>query len=115
MASQQATTIHGEVEYETVDCSSCGDEVAKQNALRFVIADPTDYSVLRAMHKVRLEYKSGTLREGWACPYCADDPAAMPSRAQSGRSVTVPLNQEVLITAAMILSTLAFSLWVVLG
>ncbi len=49
--SRTATTVHGEVEYDVVECDSCGDEVVVDEALDFKIGD----------------------REGKACAYCYEE------------------------------------------
>ena len=77
--TNKAVTAHGEVDYETVTCDSCGSEVMKRDARRFVIGDlkATDYW----SHKNTKEFHfdSGDYATGWACSYCADgDIAAVP-------------------------------------
>jgi len=62
--TESITTEHGRIEYETVDCDSCGAEVAKKDAYRYIMyergADP--------------EYVGGGNKRaiGWACEYCFD-------------------------------------------
>ena len=67
--TESITTEHGRIEYETVDCDSCGAEVAKEDADRFVVIhdlrdehDWTDYT----------QYECHDATDGWICPYCAD-------------------------------------------
>jgi len=77
--TKTATTTHGTVEYETVECDSCENEVAKADAERFIIVhemrgtrdwgDHTKYNV-----------NDGTT--GWICPYCSDNgPMSTPDRS----------------------------------
>ncbi|SIR99934.1 hypothetical protein SAMN05421858_5080 [Haladaptatus litoreus] len=70
---QKTTTVHGDVEYETVECSSCGNEVAKSQACYFVIGEKTNH--LRSRNRVN--FKNGYIT-GWACQYCADGPVGFP-------------------------------------
>lgn len=67
--TESITTEHGRIEYETVDCDSCGAEVAKKDADRFVVIHDlkSKYSYTRYN-----EYKVRDGSDGWICPYCAD-------------------------------------------
>jgi hypothetical protein len=71
MSKQTVPTPHGEVEYETVECASCGNDVAKTDAYRFLMyrqgSDPSFVS------------NADEQAAGWACPYCYDaGPADFP-------------------------------------
>lgn len=69
-----------EVNYETVTCSSCDNEVAKQNATRFVMGDVHKKQEWRTLGHIDYEFKTGTIREGWACEYCRDEgPISLPT------------------------------------
>lgn len=68
---RKATTVHGEVEYEVVECSSCGNEVAKEDAKRFVIGDQTKKTDWGGLSTT--EYHFNNEQEGWACEYCRND------------------------------------------
>lgn len=71
--TKTAQTVHGEVQYETVECSSCGEEVAKDEAFEFEMRKDVDGI-----------YRSKVNRKGWACEYCANEgPINFPSGKQS--------------------------------
>jgi len=67
--TESITTEHGRIEYETVDCDSCGAEVAKEDADRFVVIhdlrDKSDWTGYT-------QYECHDATDGWICPYCAD-------------------------------------------
>jgi len=69
MSKETAVTPHGEVEYETVECDSCGVEIAKSEAYRFVAFsqgfDPS--------------YVCECATRGWVCDYCREAPAGLPT------------------------------------
>lgn len=82
--TQTITTSHGEVEYEVVQCDSCGNDVAKGDAKDFVIGDIDKISDYHNQDKV---YFSEYTR-GYACSICADDesvdgPAGFPGTRRS--------------------------------
>jgi len=61
MPTQTAETVHGSVEYETVECASCGNETVKDDAKDFQIGD----------------------REGKACEHCyKEGPISFPEKAR---------------------------------
>lgn len=64
---QVAGTAFGDVEYETVDCSSCGQTELKDEAKRFVIGG------FEEEFCNRLKFKKSKVNDGWACRNCADD------------------------------------------
>ena len=73
-AKQTASTIHGDVSYETVVCDSCEMEVPKETSKRFLIGDgfskrgstrAKDYR----FEDYRFEYES--VKKGWACNHCS--------------------------------------------
>ena len=51
MSTKTTPTPYGEIEFETVECDSCGDELLEKNAKEFTIGD----------------------REGLACEYCTEN------------------------------------------
>ena len=64
-ATETVETRYGAVEIETVECASCGTTVAREDAHPFEIGD------------------GGDVREGHACPVCADEgPASYPERVR---------------------------------
>lgn len=68
---QVAGTVFGDVEYEIVTCSSCGQEELKDEAHQFVIGN-----VKRKRSRFsyyRFEFHDGSWTSGWACRNCADD------------------------------------------
>jgi len=65
MPTKTAETVHGSVEYETVECASCGNETVVDDAKDFQIGD----------------------REGKACEHCyKEGPISFPTG--------LPINQQ---------------------
>ena len=87
MSKNKAATAHGEVEYETVTCDSCGIEVVESDAVEFQIGEDLDKRYSRDVHI-----------SGYACRHCADvGPAGFPERSLSQRVVENPLFQLAII------------------
>jgi len=59
-----AVTAHGEIEYETVTCDSCGNDVLEEDAYHFAIGGYKE----KFGGEVRFKERNTTL--GWACEYC---------------------------------------------
>lgn len=74
--TQTATTptVHGKVEYPVVECTSCGQETMKENAHRFVVGELDEQNIYDSLEEAKYKFDATTVREGWACPYCRDDP-----------------------------------------
>lgn len=62
--SEQTTTAHGEVTYETVECDSCGQSVKKDDAYVVLIGD-------RTKSPWHIEGKRAELH---ACEHCVEEP-----------------------------------------
>lgn len=75
MSKQTTPTVHGDVEYETVECDSCGNELAKESADRLIVGD-VDRIRTSDYRPDEIRFNSYTL--GWVCPYCNSDPASFP-------------------------------------
>ena len=105
---REATTVHGTVAYETVTCDSCGNEVAKEDAERFVIGEVKSERATCGAYQIRFTHH----REGWACPYCRDDPAGYPTRFAFMRWLK-SLSETEAIAFAMLCMLLTFT--VILG
>lgn len=70
-------TITKTEEVEAVECSSCGQDIEKDKAYKFVIHTETNNKRFDDNHP-------NQYRDGWACQYCADEsPAAYPSSSES--------------------------------
>ena len=83
---RQAETAFGSVDYETVECSSCDTEVSKESAHRFVTGELQEHKSWSTLGHEDYEFKSGTVRTGWACEYCRDEgPIAFPDWRVMGR------------------------------
>lgn len=81
MPEREAVTLHGDVAYKTVECSSCGSEVAKQTAQRMIVGDVVEYQNYRAIGKEKYSFDPDTIRKGWACEYCRHEgPTDFPRR-----------------------------------
>jgi len=80
MNKKTAVTKHGEVEYETVECSSCGNKTPKEKAEQFVIGEPTSTRVWEHSGNKKFEFDLDSLKEGWACEFCKESPASYPTK-----------------------------------
>lgn len=80
--TRTATTAHGDVDYETVDCTSCENEVAKTDAQRFITGDVVEYHHWSHKNTKQYELDSQTVSTGWVCEYCREDPAQYPSKGR---------------------------------
>jgi Zn ribbon nucleic-acid-binding protein len=76
MSTEKAVTAYGEVEYETVECDSCGHKVVKEDADRFVVGELQSEKYWDDYTKY--EFRQRRHQTGWACPHCRDDPIAFP-------------------------------------
>lgn len=65
-------TAHGEIEYETVTCASCGTEVLPEDAKRLVVGDVLEHHEWHASGKEKFTFDLDTLAVGWACSYCRE-------------------------------------------
>lgn len=72
-AKEKIPTAHGEVEYETVECSSCGNTVPEQSAKRYVVGTVQNIKHWGALGKREYEFDTSDYQEGWACEYCRND------------------------------------------
>ena len=101
---RKATTVHGEFEYETVECSSCGNEVAKDDAQRFVIGDVVEREDWRAIGKIEYNFAPASMQTGWACEYCQNDgPIDFPEWSLLNRIKTVdPMSVILPVSAGLI-------------
>lgn len=80
-SKQKTVTAHGEIEYETVECSSCGNDVMKEKAKGFIVYDQD--KVKRTHDRLghyEWEIYDGGYITGWACPYCAEEPLSFPEK-----------------------------------
>lgn len=60
--TRTAQTVHGEIEYEVVQCDNCEQWCRKGDSMRFYISNG------------KLKPDHGTIvSKGWACPICRDD------------------------------------------
>jgi hypothetical protein len=88
MSSQtmQAVTEHGSVEYEVVECSSCGMNTTKEHAQRFLIGEMKGEKRWGFEHEVNFE--TGTVVKGWACQHCQNgDVAGLPSGSSASSGI----------------------------
>ena len=97
---ETAVTVHGDVEYETVECESCGERVAATHATDVIVGEVTNVSEYTSISN-RYKFANG-MNRGQLCDYCRDDPAAYPS----GRYFDLLASTRALLTA-MLLATSA--------
>jgi len=91
MSSQtmQAVTEHGSVEYEVVECDSCGMDTAKESAQRFYIGEVKETDSYNSLNKTVVKFKKNTVNKGWACQHCHDgDVAGLPSDSPTSSGTT---------------------------
>ena len=92
---ETAVTVHGEVEYETVECVSCGESVAAEHTTSVIVGD---VSHIKHWSHTADEYQFGNgMDRGKLCEYCRDDPAAYPS----GRYFDLVASTRAVLTAAL--------------
>jgi len=88
---EKAATAHGEVEYETVTCASCENEVPKQKAKKFVIGDVTDHTDWVHRGVIEYEFSRTDVQTGWACEFCREKSIiAFPKMPSMGYGVFLP-------------------------
>lgn len=73
MPQRTATTAYGEVEYETVQCEGCENEVPKEDALALAVGDLYKRRVWSHSNERNYCFRDDSdFYEAWLCPYCAD-------------------------------------------
>lgn len=72
MAKQTAHTAHGDVDYETVVCASCENEVPKQTSTRFIMGDVVEHHNWGYKNVEEYGFDSSSIAKGWACEYCRE-------------------------------------------
>jgi len=105
--TKTATTAHGEVKYETIECESCGNEAAKSEASRFIMMHDIRDTTTWLHDGGYKEFEVYDYTEGWACQYCTNSPASFPENNRFSRFKKQLELQSVL----TILSSLAF-VWI---
>lgn len=82
--TEEAQTIHGSIEYEVVECDSCGQTTRKENAKRFIIGDiEKTTGILYSSGGYRV---TGKTADGWACETCYNEgPIRFPQLTQRER------------------------------
>jgi hypothetical protein len=79
---KRATTAHGDVTYETVECDSCETEVMKTEARRFVVGNLKKTKHRSYRSEKQLHFEDSDYTVGWVCPYCfEEDIVGFPSRS----------------------------------
>lgn len=83
----EVTPTHlGDVDYEVVECASCGSDVLKREATRYAAGDLKEKTVWRGLDKVKIEFDTRGYIDGWLCPYCMDEgPISLPKPSLAGR------------------------------
>lgn len=71
--TRTSTTALGEVQYETVECNSCEQEVMKKEASRFYAGTVRKEKAWRHRGVKEVEFDNRSYHSGWLCPYCLDD------------------------------------------
>jgi hypothetical protein len=72
MSTQKAITQHGEVEYETVKCDSCGNEVVEGEELSYVIGEIRSSSYWSHKNEYEINFNEAGFDTGNLCPHCAE-------------------------------------------
>lgn len=66
-------TEHGEIDYETVGCDSCGAEVVKEDAFRFLLIEQEGIREVEEWANFTVwKVENGGHATGYACPLCAE-------------------------------------------
>lgn len=72
--TKTAQTVYGDVEYETVECDSCNNEVMKEEAFRFLLfGEETLRQKIDKYDRTEYKFENDTLIEGWACEHCHEN------------------------------------------
>jgi hypothetical protein len=99
MPQRTATTAYGEVEYETVQCESCENEVAKEDALALAVGDIYKKRVWSHSNERKYYFNDDSdFYEGWLCPYCGD---VKNTSIDRGRDTSNPANSIVSLLSAV--------------
>jgi len=92
----EAITEHGSVEYEVVECDSCGMDTTKESAQRFYIGEVKETEDWHYLNHIDVKFTKDTVRKGWACQHCHDgDVAGLPSEKRPSSDVVDRLVQSV--------------------
>lgn len=67
-----AKTHLGEVEYDTVECSSCEQEMLEEDAKRVVVGELQNQKTLSYKSTVKCEFSQSGFLIGWLCEHCCD-------------------------------------------
>ena len=72
MSTQKAITQHGEIEYETVECDSCSNEVMEGDEITYVLGEVQSSDYWSHKNAYEVEFYEEDFYQGTLCPYCAD-------------------------------------------
>jgi len=75
----EVSTVHGTVDYEVVECVSCGNQVVAERAETVVVGELKGRSTSPYASREKFIFDSLSVEHGHVCEYCRDDPAAYPS------------------------------------
>jgi hypothetical protein len=114
-ATRTAPTVHGDIEYEVVECGSCNQKVAKEDAQRFVVGNLESRQTLQHIDKDKFEFDARTVTTGWACEFCHENevagfPEKTPSKGVRGYDfqtliIVFTVAELVLIIALVLVAT----------
>lgn len=72
--TKTAQTVYGDVEYETVECDSCNNEVMKEEAFRFLLfGEETLRHKVDKYDRLIYTFEEDSLTKGWACKHCHEN------------------------------------------
>ena len=72
MSTQKAITQHGEIEYETVECDSCENDMMEGDEITYVLGEIKKSDYWSHKEEFELRFDKNNFYKGSLCPYCAD-------------------------------------------
>lgn len=99
-------TAHGEVDYKTVTCSSCGEEVPKESAARFIVSNDWESKWATGFNdKTTYQFGTTDMKRGWACEYCKEqDPIGYPQKDHIGSTDSAITKERLIVLGISLLN-----------
>lgn len=110
--THEEVTVHGNVEYETVECAACGHDVVDTNAKRVYIGDVKDVTAWNHKNSKEISFDSRTVEWIRLCDTCTEFETDIATALADKRVRGILIR----VTAAMLLAwgtVVAVALWVI--
>jgi hypothetical protein len=102
---EKVVTEHGEVEYKTKECTSCGNKVVEEEAYVAIIGDVKNRRYRSGQGEYEFTLNSDYYKAP-LCPYCAESENINLDLSDSMMSILVFLTGMLLLVALLILFVL---------